>query len=367
MQDGPPDDGPGAPTTGDPVGGHRVLEPRAALPAVATRLDPRPDLWDREVRVELTDIVLDAQDHLRLQRRAAGDPGRMRAGLLEAAAERGGLPLELAGTAFVGRIAARGRSAPPGPEVGDRVAVAAPTTAVPLWLHDVSGWTGGRRIPVAGHATAAPRTPLLPVPDDVPAEVAVALADVAHVPAAVRVSGIERRTRVLVTGPTRVAGAVALLVAAELGARLAAVVTDLHGGRLVRGIGAGDPVIVAPADTRDGVAAVMESLAGPASVVLVADDDRDVGRLAAATVATDGLLSVLVPGVDLDGLQLDASGVGCSPSIALARRLQDGTEELLRLWREHDAFRALVAWRSGLAPAPEGASITGDDPDPEDT
>lgn len=367
MQDGPPDEPPGAPTAGDPVGGHRVLEPRSALPAVATRLDPGPDLWDRELRLELTDIVLDDADHGRLQRRAAGDPARMRAALLEATAERGGLPPELEGTALVGRVSARGRSAPPGPGIGDRVVVPPPAAAVPLWLHDVSGWSGARRIPVAGHATVAARTPLVPVPDDVPAEVGVVLADAAHVPAAVRGAGLQRGTRVLVTGPTGVAGAVALLVAAETGARLAAVVTDLQGGRLVRRLGAGEPVIVAPADTREGVTAILESLAGSASVAFVADDDRDIGRLAAAVVATDGVISALVPGVDLDGLRLDAVGVGSSPSVGVARRLWGGSGELVRLWGQHDAFRALVEWRAGLGSVPRGTAITGNDSESEET
>lgn len=308
MHDGPPDAGPGSPTAGDPIGGHRVIEPDAALPGVASRLDPRPDLWDREVRAELTDIVLGAEDHAAIQQQAGGDPARMRAALLEAAAERGGLPTHLHDTALLGRVAARAEGAPPGPAVGDRAVVLPPVAAVPCWLHDVSGWNGGRRIPVAGHAVLAPRTPVVAVGDDLPPEVAVALGLTSHVPGAVERLGISRGTRLVVTGPTDVAGATALLTAARAGARPAGIVTTLQAARLVRTLGPADPVIVAPADTTEGVRAVLETLGGPPDIALVADPDRDLLRLVAA----------------------------------------------------------LVEWRSGLAAAPSGAPITGDD-EPEET
>lgn len=366
MQDGPLDGPADVPTAGDPIGGHRVLEPVAALPASALRLDPGPDLWDREVRIELTDVVLGHDDQVSLQRQAGGDPGRMRAALLEASAERGGLPPGLHGTALVGRVAARGQSAPSGPAVGDRVLVPPPVAPVPLWLRDVSGWSGGRRIPVSGHAIASARTSMVPVPDAVPAEVAVGLGVVAHVPAAVGGLGIARGGRVLILGPTSIAGAAALLACASLGARSAALVTSLDAARLVRSLGHGDPVLVAAAETQVGIDAVRESLAGAADVVFVGDPDRDLLRLAAAAVATDGRIEMLVPGGDLDAVVRDATGVGSFPSVAQARRLHDGSRELFRLWDEHAAFHALVEWRVGLAPAPEGSSLTGDDSDPED-
>jgi hypothetical protein len=49
---GVPGAGPG-PTSGDPDGRHRVLEPAGGLPVTATRLDPAPAVWDRERRVDL--------------------------------------------------------------------------------------------------------------------------------------------------------------------------------------------------------------------------------------------------------------------------------------------------------------------------
>lgn len=367
VQDPPTPDGTDSPTAGDPVGGHRVLEPPGGLPSVAARLDPGPDLWDREARLALTDVVLGRDDHAAVQRRAMGEPGRMRAALLEATAERGGLPPDLVGTALVGRIGARGPEAPPGPGIGDRAVVLPPAAAVPLWLQDVSAWSGGARIPVAGHAIVAARNSLVPVPDGVEAEVAVALAHAAHVPEAVRAAVTSRGTRVLVTGPTTVAGAVATLVAAAAGARVAGVVTGLAAARRVRGLGAATPVIVASGEPREGVRAVLESLGGAPDVVLVAEPDRDLLRIAAAAVSTSGTVRVLVPGADLDGAVLDASGVGSSPSVGLARRLPGGSDELFRLWDGNATYRALVRWRAGIAPAPEGAAITGDDGEPEGT
>lgn len=367
MQDGPPPEDRGVPTAGDPIGGHRVLEPPSVLPATALRLDAHPDLWDREVRVEVTDVVLAASDHLALQRQAGGDAGRMRAALLEASAERGGLPLELGRTSLVGRIAARGPSAPSGPGVGERVVLLPPVAALPLWLRDVSGWTGGRRIPVAGHAVAAARTPLVPIPDDLPPEAAVALARAAHVPTAVRDVLDRDPTRILLLGPTSVEGAAAGLLLAAAGPRLTAVVTALGDARIVRALGGAEPVLVASPDTREGTTSVSESLGGAADVVVVADADIDLLRIAAAAVSTSGRMVVLVPDADLDAIVLAAAGVGSSPSVELARRLPDGSADLLDLRRRHGPFRALVDWRSGLAPAPEGATLTADDHDPEET
>lgn len=360
----PPPEASEPPTGGDPTGTHRVLEATGALPTAATRLEAHPDLWDGEVRIEVTDVVLGADDHLSLQRIAAGDPGRMRAALLEAAAERGGLPPELVGSAIVGRVAARGTAAPPGPQVGDRVVVPAPVTALPLWLRDISGWSGGRHLPVAGHAIVHARTPLLGAPEEVPAEVVAVVAGAAHVPAAAR-EPLAGADRVLVLGPTTVEGAVAALVAAGAGAQVAGAVTGLHAARVARSLEAGQPVLAAPTDTQGSAAAILESLGGRPRVVLVADPDRDLLRAAAATVAPDGHVRILVPGADVDGLRREAAGLGSSPRIDLARTLPAGSHEIFHMLGSHPPFAALAAWRAGTAPAPEGAPITDGDAGPE--
>lgn len=362
----PPDERPGSPTDGDPRGAHRVLEPAAALPAVATRLEAHPDLWDGERRVEITDLVLEPDDLLSLQRLAGADPGRMRAALLEAAAERGGLPPDLVGTTLVGRIAARGSTAPEGPEVGGRVVVPSPVTPLPLWLRDVSGWSGGRHLPVAGHAILHAATPLVSVPDDVAAEVAAVVAEAAHVPHAVRDALGGAHARVAVLGGTTVAGAAAAIVAARTGAHVVAAVTGLRSARQFRALDAGEAVLVAPVDTVEAALTVTGTLGGAADLVLVADPDRELLRVAAAVVARGGHVRALVPGADLDGVVREAAGLGSSPRVDRSRTLPTGSEELFRLVEDHAPFAAVVAWRAGTAPAPAGTPITGEHPDGED-
>ena len=68
--------------TSDPVGMHRVLEPRGALPQAAVRLDTDPVIRDDEVRVRVQRLNLDAASFRQLEQKHGGDGAAVRAEVL---------------------------------------------------------------------------------------------------------------------------------------------------------------------------------------------------------------------------------------------------------------------------------------------
>ena len=64
-----------------PVGLHRVLDPAdGSLPQSARALDPGPELWPDEVRIDVETLNLDAASFRQLTEKHRGDGAAVRAG-----------------------------------------------------------------------------------------------------------------------------------------------------------------------------------------------------------------------------------------------------------------------------------------------
>ncbi len=331
------------------------------LPQAAWRLDNRPDLLTGEARIDLEHLVLDAAAFDAWRRAADGDPGRMRAALLETCAERGKVchPQTATGGMFVGRLAETGpQRRQPQLAIGTQVASLGPLTATPVWLASVSDWDGsGRVVPCRGHAIVAGATPIVALPDGVPAPVVAAA-----LPAGRIVAALERAQpagqRVAIIGGHTVEGHLAAVCARELGAaNVVAVVTTLHDARLCDHVGAAEPTIVAPTDAVDCAGAVEAALGGPADVTVVAMPGagltgaavlgtREGGRVLAASDAT--VLAALGESADALGRSLEVIapvGHGLRAGAAVADLLS-----------EHLPLARTVAWAAGLGPDPLGGA-----------
>ena len=145
-----------------PLGLHRVLEPRGVLPQAATRLDPRPEIWPDEVRIDVETLNLDAASYRQLAEKHHGDGNAVRAEVLDIVATRGKMqnPVTGSGGMLVGTVAEVGPESPLGLAVGDRVATLVSLSLTPLGLTDgLERWDGlSRTGPGPG-----PRDPLRPV------------------------------------------------------------------------------------------------------------------------------------------------------------------------------------------------------------
>lgn len=337
----------------------RVLEPPGAAPAGATHLDPDPRVRGGEVLVALEHLLLDPEGETGVARASGGAPERQRAALLEAATERGAVPLDLDGAALVGRVSAS--SAPD--LVGRRVGIPPPLAGVPLWLRDVSAWQGGRHVPCTGHAVVPGPEALVLLPEDLAAEAAAAVTAVAHTPALVRRASRDwdADAGVLVLGAGTLAGATAVGTATAAGCAVVGVVTSLAEARIARALGAVGATIAPLDPPADGARAVLTDVAGldvPAPAAIVLADPRGVAIAAAALLAgTTGADVVALDPAQAASLVREASGVGCSPLVVTGRTLQVTPGEWPADLSDLDpTLRAVAAWRAGVGevPAPTG-------------
>ncbi|HEU4676442.1 MAG TPA: hypothetical protein VFS29_10660, partial [Motilibacteraceae bacterium] len=176
-----------ASTASSPVGLHRVLEPAGALPQAAARLDDRPELWPDEVRVRVERLNLDAASFRQLSDKHGGDGAAVRDEVLSIVRERGKMqnPVTGSGGMLVGVVEEVGPDSPLGLSVGDRVATLVSLTLTPLRITDgLAEWDGrSEQVPAQGHAILFGRSIAAVIPDDLPAELSMAVMDVCGAPA----------------------------------------------------------------------------------------------------------------------------------------------------------------------------------------
>jgi L-erythro-3,5-diaminohexanoate dehydrogenase len=265
-----------------PVGLHRVLEPRGVLPQAAWRLDPDPQLREDEVRVRVERLNLDAASFRQLADRHDGDGAAVRAEVLEIVRTRGKMhnPVTGSGGMLVGTVEEVGPASTLGLAPGDRIATLVSLTLTPLHLADgLSAWDGrSEQVPCDGHAVLFGRSIAAHLPDDLPAELALAVMDVCGAPAlthrvVAKYVAQGRPPVVAVVGGAGKSGSLALAAARRAGAaRLIGVVPVVGEREALETSGLADVVVLA--DARDPVALAEDVTAagGPADVTVVCVD-----------------------------------------------------------------------------------------------
>jgi len=245
----------------DPLGLHRVLDSAGVLPQAAQRLDTRRELWPDEVRVRVERLNLDAASFRQLERAYDGDGDRIREAVLGIVEERGKMqnPETGSGGMLVGTVEEVGPASELGLRVGDRVATLVSLTLTPLVLEDgLAHWDGrSEQVPTDGYAILFGRSIAARLPDDLPAELALAVMDVCGAPAlTARVVGSYAATGapvVVVIGGAGKSGSLALAAARQAGAATTiGVVPTADEADLLGTSGLADHVVVA--DARDPLA-----------------------------------------------------------------------------------------------------------------
>ena len=184
--------------TSSPFGLHRVCAPEpgepgggaTVLPQAAWRLDPDPRIEPDEVRVRVERLNLDAASFRQLRESTGGGADDMRAAVLGVITRRGKMhnPVTGSGGMLTGVVAEAGPQSPLGLRAGMRIATLVSLSLTPLAITDgLAAWDGqSEQIPCAGHAILFARSIAVPLPDDLPGALALAVFDVCGAPALTR-------------------------------------------------------------------------------------------------------------------------------------------------------------------------------------
>jgi L-erythro-3,5-diaminohexanoate dehydrogenase len=287
--------------TSSPVGLHRVLEPAGVLPQAAWRLDADPAIAADEVRVRVERLNLDAASFRQLSEKHGGDGDAVRAEVLEIVRTRGKMhnPVTGSGGMLVGTVEEAGPDSPLGLAPGDRVATLVSLTLTPLRIADgLARWDGrSEQVPCDGQAILFGRSIAAHLPDDLPAELALAVMDVCGAPALTArvVAGYVAQGRppvVAVVGGAGKSGSLALAAARRAGAaRTIGVVPVEREREALRAAGLADAVTLADARDPVALATAVERAGGPADVTVVCVDVP--GCEHGAILATAGLGTVV--------------------------------------------------------------------------
>ena len=337
-----------------PLGLHRVLEPAGALPQAAARLDPRPELWPDEVRIDVETLNLDAASYRQLAEKHHGDGEAVRAEVLDIVASRGKMqnPVTGSGGMLVGTVAEVGPKSPLGLAVGDRVATLVSLSLTPLVLTDgLERWDGrSEQVPAGGHAILFGRSIAAVLPDDLDPRLALMVMDVCGAPALVaRVVRTYATPTVCVLGAAGKSGSLSLAAARDARAgRLIGVVPTETEAATLRASGLADEVVVADARSPLGLSEAVLAAGGPADVTVVCVDVPGCEQPAILTTADGGTVVFFSMATNFAAAALGAEGVAADVTMLVGNGYVPGhAAYALDLLRRIPAVRELYEARLG--------------------
>lgn len=340
-----------------PLGLHRVREPApgpdgtTVLPQAAWRLDPDPRIQPDEVRIDVERLNLDAASFRQIREAAGGDPDAMRAAVLDTITRRGKMhnPVTGSGGMLTGTVAEAGPDSPLGLTPGLRIATLVSLSLTPLAVTDgLARWDGAsEQIPCQGHAILFARSIAVPLPDDLPAELALAVFDVCGAPAltqrvvraraqhgpapVVAILGAAGKSGSLSAAAARAAGAAAII----------GVVPAEDEAALLRGSGLASQVVLADARDPVAVADAVTSAGGPADVTVVCVDVPGCEGGAILATAGGGTVIFFSMATSFSAAALGAEGLAADVTMLIGNGYVPGHAELaLDLVRTNPAVRA---------------------------
>jgi L-erythro-3,5-diaminohexanoate dehydrogenase len=341
----------------DPTGLHRVLDDRVVLPQAAERLDTRRELWPDEVRIRVERLNLDAASFRQLERTHA-DGEAVRRAVLDIVASRGKMqnPETGSGGMLVGTVEEVGPESPLGLAVGDRVATLVSLTLTPLVIEDgLARWDGrSEQVPCDGYAVLFGRSIAARIPDDLPADLSLAVMDVCGAPALTRrvVEQYERPV-VAVIGGAGKSGSLSLAAARDAGAAatLGVVPTDAE-AEILRESGVADHAVVA--DARDPVAlrdAVATAVGGTADVTVVCVDVPGCEGGAILATSPRGTVIFFSMATSFSAAALGAEGLAADVTMLVGNGYVPGHADFaMQLLRTQPGVRSLFERRLEVAP-----------------
>ena len=325
-----------------PIGLHRVLTPAGVLPQAAERLDAAPAIGPDEVRVRVERLNLDAASFRQLSASCGSGPA-VRAKVLEIVAERGKMqnPVTGSGGMLVGVVDEVGPSSPLGLSAGDRVATLVSLTLTPLAITDgLARWDGlSEQVPCEGHAILFGRSIAATLPDDLPAELALAVLDVCGAPA-LTARLVRPGSSVAVLGGGGKSGSLSLAAARRAGAgRTVGVVPTEAEAAALKAAGLADEVVIA--DARDPVA-LAAAVGDPVDLTVVCVDVPGCEHGAILATRPGGTVAFFSMATSFPAAALGAEGLAADVTLLIGNGYVPGHAELaLDLVRAEPGVRAL--------------------------
>ncbi|WP_395658031.1 L-erythro-3,5-diaminohexanoate dehydrogenase [Nocardioides sp.] len=339
-------------TPSDPTGLHRVLDGVVRLPQAAERLDTRRELWPDEVRVRVERLNLDAASFRQLERKHDGDGDAVRAEVLEIVRTRGKMqnPETGSGGMLVGTVEEVGPDSPLGLAVGDRVATLVSLTLTPLVVEDdLAHWDGrGEQVPCDGYAVLFGRSVAAVLPDDLPAELSLAVMDVCGAPAlTARVVEQYADPVVAVVGGAGKSGSLSLAAARRAGAKhTVGVVPHDAEAELLRASGLADEVVVADARNPIALRDAVVAAGGPADVTVVCVDVPGCEGGAILATADRGTVVFFSMATSFSAAALGAEGLAADVTMLVGNGYAPGhAAYAIELLRESAGVRRLFERR----------------------
>lgn len=177
----------------DIYGGHRVIEPKGALPQAAVRINPDPEIYPNEILIDVMALQPTSTAFNRIRRDCNDDIEKIKASVFRIVESQGKFqdPVTKSGGILIGRVRKIGpelnlREAL---EPGDKIATLVSLSLTPLRLDtilDIDLDTD--QIRVEGTAVLFESGIYAKLPPDLPETLAMAALDVAGAPAQVRVN-----------------------------------------------------------------------------------------------------------------------------------------------------------------------------------
>ncbi|MBA2662794.1 MAG: L-erythro-3,5-diaminohexanoate dehydrogenase [Bradymonadaceae bacterium] len=174
--------------TGHLFGTHRVLDPVGALPQGARRLDADAPGFDNEVEIAVETLNIDSASFHQIVGEVGRDAEAIKARIEAIVAERGKMqnPVTGSGGMLIGTVRAMGPNynPPVAMKVGDRVASLVSLTLTPLRIEEILGvHLDADQVDVRATAYLWPSSPIVVLPADMDARLALAALDVCGAPA----------------------------------------------------------------------------------------------------------------------------------------------------------------------------------------
>ncbi len=245
---------------------------------------------------------------------------------------------------------------PLGLKVGDRVATLVSLTLTPLVIEDgLAAWDGrSEQVPCDGYAVLFGRSIAARIPDDLPADLSLAVMDVCGAPALThRVVAQYEQPVVAVVGGAGKSGSMSLAAARNAGARrTVGVVPTEAEAALLREAGLADDVVVA--DARDPIAtrdAVTAAAGGTADVTVVCVDVPGCEGGPILATSPGGTVIFFSMATSFSAAALGAEGLAADVTMLVGNGYVPGhADYAMQLLREQPGVRALFERRLEVSP-----------------